>query len=270
MLKFETASGADVSGLFSRVCDHELTGFVLRDALGADTIAMLKHTIEANKQEFYTDLNNGNGFSIPGMFGQLHKTQPVENVDKYFADIPGFCAATDRSSALDVCTILDSILNNVLSPAHAEVLPGFLPYSFRVVYPDRGGLDIHKDGDLLPYIHDNISRQIQQYIVPGTLMSWFFSLQSPDTGGELWVADSDYSQCEKQGQYDLVDAQGAVIRESEISHIRVATPTGSLLVFRGGSYWHKVLPPQHGHEVRITFGGFFAQARDGDRYYYWS
>ena len=271
MLKFERTQWQNQQDLFSKVCANELTGFVLENAMTGEQIDTVKRVIEENKTVFYTDLNNGNGFSLPGMFGQLHKTQPADQVDSYFRNIQPFCQAVDRSCGFTLSIWLEKTLGAVIDPNRLSVLPSFLPYSFRIVHPNKGGLNIHKDEDLLPYIHDSVSGEIERYIEPGSMMSWFFTIQAPGSGGELWVADSDYRSYQKKGQYELISPDGQIIPESAIDHLKVQTPTGSLLIFRGGSYWHQVLPPSPDSNDRITFGGFFAQSKqDENLYYYWS
>lgn len=269
MLRFETLTTQKEVDLNS-ILQDELTGLVYLDVLTPSQIDMFKKAIEHLKSTFSHDLNDGNGFSLPGMFGQLHKTQPIAVVTDYFSLITPFTRALNETTNTDIATWLNSTLQTYFKPYNTECLEGLLPYSFRVVWSKRGGLFLHKDGDLLPYIHETVSEQILKKIVPETMMSWFFTIQSPDKGGELWVADKKYSTYLKEGQFHLKSEHGQVITETEMEHIEVLTPAGSLLLFKGGSYWHKVLPPSMDSIDRITLGGFMAKAKDEEKIYYWS
>ncbi len=269
MLRFETFHTQNEFDL-NAILDDDVTGFVYLNILTPSHIAMFKNAIVKLRDTFSHDLNDGNGFSLPGMFGQLHKTQPIEVVDEYFNLITPFTQLVNQTTNTDIGDWLKSTLQTYFKPYPIEILEGFLPYSFRIVWPKRGGLFLHKDGDLLPFIHDTVSERILQKIVPETMMSWFFTIQSPEMGGQLWVADKKYSNHKKEGQFRLKNELGHVITEAEMEHIEVSTPTGSLLLFKGGAYWHKVLPPNMDSIDRITLGGFMAKAKGQEKIYYWS
>lgn len=258
------------SFLIEGILKEKLTGIVVENSLKNEEIRIFKNCVEQLKERFFHDLNTGNGFSLPGMFGQLHKTQPKHLIESYFENIEPFCSAVNLVCGFNVQQRLTQLLRLYFQPHTAAVLPGFLPYSFRVVYPKKGGLFVHKDGQLLPFIHNEVSEVICRYVQPETMMSWYFTLQDPDEGGELWVADTLYDDYVKEGQFAMVNSQGERIEVDAMQHIKVKPPTGSLLMFKGGSYWHKVVPPADNAENRITFGGFMALGLDEQYVYYWS
>lgn len=271
MLKFETLNWNNRCEVLPSILSHSLTGVVLHDVLTTAEIEKFIQTIATLKSPFYNDLNECNGYSLPGMFGQLHKTQSVELVKKYFAEIESFCKQCNEATGFDVQAFITDKLKTAFQPYITTLLPGFLPYSFRIVLPGKGGLYLHRDGDLLHYIHEEPSEKIQQYIRPETMMSWFFTLQETETGGELWVAHSRYAHLQKHGAFQLKDTDGTIIEsEASLEHITVKTPARSLLLFNGGNYWHKVIAPDTGGKERITLGGFMALSLDGKQIYYWS
>lgn len=270
MLPFERyKNGKSEKGL-PHIINNEIVGMVIEDSITIEENLHLIKTIDNLKHHFYHDLNDGNGFSLPGMFGQLHKTQPKNLLPKYFEQIDRFCEKVNETVGFDVNEWLQKKLQYYFSPFKSKALPGFLPYSFRVVFSKKGGLFIHKDGQLLPYIHEEISEMIQQYILPETMMSWYFTLQAPHSGGELWVADNLYDDCVKDGQFAMLKPDGTKIEVDQMKHIKIKTPTRSLLMFKGGSYWHKVLPPADDAEERITLGGFMAKSLNDNVIYFWS
>lgn len=270
MLEFETYNNSDNDIDIKNILEKHYTGMVIIDAISKDEINIFANCIKLLKDTFYTDLNSGNGYSLPGMFGQLHKTQPQSLVNNYFQNIVPFNNACENVCNFSIYQWLVQKLSSFTKPYSVEVLPTFLPYSFRVVFPKKGGLFVHKDNKLLPLIHETVSDKILQVIIPETMMSWYFTLQAPLQGGELWVADNHYADYEKDGQFEMINPEKLKISVDEMDHIKVKTPTGSLLIFNGGSYWHKVLPPSDESDNRITFGGFMAKAIDKDILYFWS
>lgn len=270
MLKFEFNHWHNKNPVINRIINSEITGTVLSDALGSEQLRLLTGVIERLKPTFFTDLNDGNGFSLPAMFGQLHKSLPTQLVDNYKQGIGPFCSAADEAAGTTLGQHINNWLADAFSPYNTLPLPDLLPYSFRIVYPGRGGLSIHKDGELLPFIHDSVSHLIETYIQPHTMMSWYFTVLDPAMGGELWVADSDFGHYKKDGPVNMAGPRGDLIVATEMPHTEVKTPTGSLLMFKGGNHWHKVNPPAPGNCNRITMGGFMALSQTGDTIYYWS
>jgi len=271
MLKFENIRWNEHNGAIKKILAGEITGVVILDALPAEECEKVIKAISLLKQRFYNDFNYGNGFSLPVMFGELHKTRPAEMVKAYFSGIDAFYKAFSEHSNSATVHLVRSLVDAFV-PFHTEALPGFLPFSVRVVFPGKGGLYLHRDGELLPYIHDEVSERLSRLIISDTMMSWFFTLQQPEKGGELWIADSGYTELEKNGPVQLKKPDGTIIEnEDELEHIKVKTPAGSLLLFKGGSYWHKVIAPAESCKPRVTLGGFMAVSRPNENVlFFWS
>jgi hypothetical protein len=262
MLTFKQQNYSSYQPAINAILKDDITGIVVENSINKEILDILKNSLTSLKQQFFTDLNDNNGFSLPGMFGQLHKTQPFAEVDNYFQNIKPFCAAVDIAAGFCVQDWIRQQLTVFFNPFRVAELPGFLPYSFRVVFPNRGGLFMHQDGKLLPFIHDIVSQKIELLIKAETMMSWYFTLQAPESGGELWVADSQYESYEKYGQFNMKSPTGKILSEDDLYHIKVKTTSGSFLMFKGGTYWHKVMPPNSTSVNRITLGGFMALGID--------
>lgn len=272
MLQIETLPWVKMSKpLLPAIVSGDITGVVIFDVIETEVVVKFKETIRNLKHHFFNDLNQSNGYSLPSMFGQLHKTKPINLVNKYFFEIETFCSNCNEQTGFNVTEFLSGILTKSFKPYVGKPLPGFLPFSFRIVLPNKGGLFLHRDGDLLSYIHTEPSERIQQFIQTESMMSWFFTLQQPQTGGELWIADSKYSNLEKHGSVGLKSADGVIIENEDLlKHLKVKPPEGSLLMFKGGSCWHKVISPSLSNKERITLGGFMALGKDSKTVYYWS
>lgn len=270
MLKFHRCTLYDQPPVVDDMLAGRLTGAVIEEVLDPETVRRLLALIEPLSVRYRTDLNHGNGFSLPGMFGQLHKHQLMHAVEDYFNNIVPFVEDAEKLFGDGLQSQLEDALSRVLAPYPIQPLATLLPFSFRVVFAGKGGLSLHKDGDLLPIIHDRVEELIRTSIDPETMMSWFFTLQQPEHGGELWVADSIYGSHIKTADTALQSPEGALMDASETIHTSVNTPSGSLLVFRGGNHWHSVRPPEVGCQHRITLGGFMAMSRTRDHIVYWT
>jgi hypothetical protein len=270
MLKF-IRLGADATVAVAHdMLQGNITGAVIEGMLNPTVVAKLLTLLDPLSSRFRTDLNHGNGYSLPGMFGHLHKHQQMHAVEDYFNDIGPFVLESEKLFGDGLQSLLEHALSKVLRPYTVSPFPGLLPFSFRVVFAGKGGLSLHKDGDLLPIIHERVEGLIRTTIDPDTMMSWFFTLQQPEIGGELWVADSSYGRHIKTADTVLQAPDGSSVHASDAVHTKVSTPAGSLLVFRGGNHWHSVVPPLAGCSDRITLGGFMALTRPGDSIVYWT
>ncbi|MCF8256204.1 MAG: hypothetical protein K9J06_01535 [Flavobacteriales bacterium] len=270
MLKFHHCPVVHLGPIVDKMLEGSLTGAVIEDMLAPETVQQLLELMVPLNGRFRTDLNHGNGFSLPGMFGQLHKHQHMHAVEDYFNDIGPFVQDAEELFGGGLQSLLEKALTRVLVPYSIQPLATLLPFSFRVVFAGMGGLSLHKDGDLLPIIHQSVEELIRTTIDPDTMMSWFFTLQQPERGGELWVADSSYGQHLKIANTTLQAPDGTLTDATRTDHIKVCTPVGSLLVFRGGNHWHSVVPPAIGCRDRITIGGFMALHRTEGHIVYWT
>ncbi|MCS6955795.1 MAG: hypothetical protein NZM44_05510, partial [Candidatus Calescibacterium sp.] len=118
-------------------------------------------------------------------------------------------------------------------------------------------------------VHKEIRERINAHVSATTMISWFFTLQTPDQGGELWVLDNEYENLNTNTMDNFVGRE-EYLSDNHKNHLLIRTEPGSLLIFKGGSYWHKVIPPEPGNKERITLGGFMALSHDNSTWYYWS
>jgi hypothetical protein len=252
------------------IINDRITGVVVHNAFPEELRQKVINTIDKLKGSYFTDLNYSNGFSLPIMFGQLYEGGPVEDFNLYYQQIPDFIKKVNQELGFDFSAFVQQQLKHYFGHSNVEPLQEHLPFSFRVLYSNKGGLFVHKDSALLSYVKQPVADKIRPHIRSETMMSWFFTLQCPKEGGELWVAHSRYANYEKEGQFHLKDPVGNKLNLDELEHIKITTPACSLLMFNGGNHWHKVIPPSDTSCNRITLGGFMALSTDGEKIYYWS
>ena len=66
---------------------NDITGIIINNVLSENECDEILKIIPRLKDDYFTDLNDQNGYSLPSMFGQLHKSQPYQLATKYFNDI---------------------------------------------------------------------------------------------------------------------------------------------------------------------------------------
>lgn len=104
-------------------------------------------------------------------------------------------------------------------------------------------------------------------------LSFFLPLRRPEAGGELivtdlrWpaVAEAYAERTDSVGQLPGVTKRLADLLPQQHED----PPAGSLIVFDGGRFFHRVAPVR-GPTPRRTIGGFVAWERDADALRYWS
>lgn len=149
-------------------------------------------------------------------------------------------------------------------PAAPPAFEGDLPwaaFNFRALDP---GQQIYTHHD--HHFALGVYRHMDEALDRTTLLSFFFTLQAPEAGGELVV-------------YGVRGDDPAVPRlptrfldtaaiEATYPAERLKLGAGDLLVFDAGRQVHRVTPVE-GARSRLTFGGFMTLSRTRDRLAFW-
>jgi hypothetical protein len=108
-------------------------------------------------------------------------------------------------------------------------------------------------------------REIMKSLDEMSQLSWFIPLQTASAGGELLVYDLQWTDPDVPKTGQLYDPTAIESRPA----VAVNPPAGSLLLFDGGRWFHKVSPVE-GTQDRWTLGGFLGFKRDMLQIVYWS
>jgi hypothetical protein len=126
------------------------------------------------------------------------------------------------------------------------------------------GIGLHHD------LHTSLAmfRDIAPTLDTSTLISWVFTLQGPDGGGELCVykAPPDTPNPPKLANGFSWDLPGV---EARYESVKVKTDAGDLFLFASARCLHRVSPVE-GPRARFTMGGFLALSASRDRVFFWS
>jgi hypothetical protein len=96
-------------------------------------------------------------------------------------------------------------------------------------------------------------------------------LLKPESGGEMTIFDVTRTEAVKKiDDLQLESRQGEILDiEKNVDHIKLQIDEGDLLIFDGGTIWHRV-EMVRGNKHRITLGGFIGFTADRKEIYYWS
>ena len=123
-------------------------------------------------------------------------------------------------------------------------------------------------------LHHDLHTSLEMFkdIAPGldrrTLVSWVFTLQGPEGGGELCVysCPPDAPNPPKMPNGFSWDLAGV---EKRFGAVTVKTDTGDLFLFASARLLHRVAPVV-GPRARFTLGGFLALDAQRERVLFWS
>jgi hypothetical protein len=139
----------------------------------------------------------------------------------------------------------------------------FSPFTIRRLVEGKG-IGLHHDLHLSLSMFADVAAALDAT----TLVSWVFTLQGPQTGGELVVYDCapDTPDPPKMPNGFSWDLAGV---ENRFDSVRIETGPGDLFFFPSARLLHRVSPVA-GPKARITLGGFLALDRNRERVVYWS
>jgi len=145
------------------------------------------------------------------------------------------------------------------APGHRK----FAPFTVRRLGEGKG-IGLHHD------LHTSLAmfKDIAPHLDTRTLVSYVFTLQGPDDGGELCVYDCSPTTPNppKMPNGFMWDLAGV---EARFGAVRVQTGAGDLFLFASARLLHRVAPVR-GPRARLTLGGFLALDKSRERVLFWS
>jgi len=136
----------------------------------------------------------------------------------------------------------------------------FLPATVRMLQPGKGGLPIHCERATTTDI-DPISKGVKAAFHGTNIISYFIVLQNTEVGGSLIIFDDSAYTVGK----GLKSVRELLFKPGQ----KIKPEPGDMLIFNGGSIWHKVEEIK-GKSERITYAGFLDMNADQSKWIYWS
>lgn len=145
------------------------------------------------------------------------------------------------------------------APGHRS----FSPFTVRRLGEGKG-IGLHHD------LHTSLAmfKDVAPSLDTTTLVSYVFTLQGPDDGGELCVYNCSPATPNppKMPNGFMWDLAGV---EARFGSVHVKTGAGDLFLFASARLLHRVAPVR-GPRARLTLGGFLALDKSRQRVLFWS
>lgn len=261
--------------LVGQIKSRELDGFITKNVFTAAEVNDMKNFLSnLNESEF---MPTPSGKMLPAPFAII--TNTAERLEAYYEKLSLFDKHKETNSSIgNLACKLDSFFKSaaknyrVSIPLNKvkdkEVAPG----TFRMFYPNMGGLHVHC-GNLFQAQSMFYYSLIKNDINMDDQLSYFVVLQQPDAGGELTIYDMLWDKVKRKESPEnnefVIDDNDKPIYVKDVRSFAVKPQPGDILVFSGGPIWHRVEDIK-GTIPRITFGGFLNFSNDNKEVYYWS
>ncbi len=202
--------------------------------------------------------------------GVLTETNYHESSAKFIRDFP-------QRFGVDIIGKMQDLFQQLSPEVRMEVPVNengapYTPFTFRELFPGEGCLKAHCENlffQEFPSFFDRINR----FSIQADQLSFFFVLQEAGEGGELTLYDLLWEDEQRRLNDTVIsttDGRELSVEDStQLERNTYPVPTGSLVIFSGGSIWHRVETIRRAPS-RITLGGFLSFSPDRTKLYSWS
>lgn len=268
-------SGVNNSDFIIKIKEHEIDGFVAKNIFSEEEIEQIKHSLVQIPLDELISTSSGKIFPAP--FASIMDTG--EYLERYFSKRDllekynrAYPPLQNLSDKLELFFQKISGGLSVTVPKNKNLNKKVTPGTYRFFYPNMGGLHVHC-GNYFQSEFDLYFSQMEDNVDLRDQLSYFIVLQKPEEGGELTIYDLRWENVKRKEQpLDndfVIDDDGRRIPLSEVRTFKVNPVPGDILVFLGGTLWHRVEDIK-GDIPRITFGGFINFSKNDKELYYWS
>lgn len=261
--------------LVRQLRNGELEGFIAKGVFNLDEVAQLKAFLETMPHEEY--MNTPSGKIFPAPFATI--TNAEDRLDNYFQNLQHLNSYINSVPAVkNLSEKLDAFFRNVAADFEVSIPVNKIkekpvaPGTFRLFYPDMGGLHVHC-GLLFQAQSMFYYSLLKNDVDMDEQLSYFVVLQQSEEGGELTIYDMLWDKVKRKESPEnndfVIDENNNHIYLENVRNFAVKPLPGDILVFSGGPIWHRVENIK-GQSPRITFGGFLNFSNNDKELYYWS
>jgi hypothetical protein len=262
----------DVADGISALYDGDLDVIVVRQALPAAPVAAAVERLMTAGTHGWSQPNKASTADDIELLGTpatpTFSAPRGPSRDAYLATAGWYGESPVFESGFDPTAATENVLGQLSGGRPVELLRfpdghTFAPFTVRKLREGQG-ISLHHD------FHYPLAlfNELQSDFDKRTLISYFFTLQRPDAGGELVAYPvppdtPDPPKLPNGWAWDLPEV------ERRFGSVPYETGPGDLFIFASGRCLHRVAPTQ-GPRPRITMGGFLALDTAGRRVLYWS
>jgi hypothetical protein len=262
-----TLSGEPHGPYIRRLHAAEINGLVVQDALDPGFCARWVHRLEHGEVPI-EPTRFSRDFEAFSYGPCLDQSEGEGDISRYLQRVAPFeSSLRSQVTEIDLLRRVSTLLTSLNDGCDLDrpTGAGGMPYGLITLrrIPPGGNIPPHCENEQLPRPS---YRELLPQIDPSSLLSFYFTLQAADEGGELSVHDIGFDAIGSNRE-DGRSKMAAVVDETP--SVRLSLRPGALILFDGGRKFHQVLPVR-GHRTRWTLGGFLAPSRDGRRVLAWA
>lgn len=261
--------------LIKKLRNNEIQGFIIKNLFTEQEVADIIKAIEKPVDEFAMTTPSGKMFPAP--FAVV--TDSDERLNAYFEQMQIVYELMNREPVVkNVAEKIERFFKavgkdyKVSVPINKVKKAPVSPGSFRVFYPNKGGLFVHC-GNLFQAQSEYYYSLLSNDIDMNDQLSFFWTLQNSEQGGELTIYDMLWKDVKRKRSADendsVIDDNDKTVMLKDVPSFSVKPMPGDILVFSGGPIWHRVENIK-GNIPRITYGGFVNFSNDDKEIFYWS
>lgn len=269
ILKY-TLDEIPASTILSDIWNNKIDGIIIRNSMPLDIVNDID-TFFNNENKRLTP--SGSTFPMPfaeckDNLSQVHYSNSALN----------FRNALEENFSIKINIFLENIFSRLVDSKTKIGTSIFendkyhVPCTIRELEKNKGGIIVHS-GKFFNNQFKSFYSLLKKNINLKKQLSFFFTIQNAELGGELTVYDAKWAEYNKKMDfYDnnfLLKKDNSKKAIKEILRQKYLFEVGDLFIFNGGEIWHRV-EDILSDKSRITIGGFLSYDDNEETLYYWS
>jgi hypothetical protein len=237
------------------IYEGKTDGIVIKNVLSSIEVNRILNSVKLLQEDIYK-IRFGNTYG---------HTLSDSNDEAYFKLASHFVPKLRTLMSDDVFERINHCFETIAKNKKAEIAKlsngqEFLPATVRMLQPGKGGLPIHCERATTTDI-DPISKGVKAAFHGANIISYFIVLQNTEKGGSLIIFDDNTYTVGK----GLKSVKELLFKPGQ----KIKPQPGDMLIFNGGTIWHKVEEIK-GKSERITYAGFLDMNAEKSKWIYWS
>jgi hypothetical protein len=263
--------------LLHDIKEGKLSGVIVKQFFNANEVAtILKNYWADTTVKIEMPLNQG--VTYPTVFAHVRKETGDDEkaIAQYFSNCEIFRTNFEQKFGVNAAQRIHDAFQSTsgerpVKVPHGVNGTGLYPFvTFRDLNPDTGEMTLHC-GLYFYELFPEFYKHLHTIVADNNQLSFFTLLQKPEAGGEMTIFDVTRTEATKKiDDWQLESKKGELLHiEKNVDHIHLDIEAGDLLIFDGGTIWHRIEIVK-GNKHRITLGGFIGFTGNDQEIYYWS
>ena len=256
----------------------KISGVIIRNVLSTDQVEDCLSAITSAPDSEKKEVTSG--FIYPEGFSTAVESygNNEEELKAYFKRNKKFRQDIESKFGYGFESLVENLFSRFKGDLPVEV-PGYnssdgsyISLTAKIMKPGQGSIPVHC-GNVLQVYFDEFYSHLKKMVSVFDQISYLIMLQPAKSGGELTLFHTLWRDTQKIIDNSTLENTDEILLniedETAVPRTRVILQPGDMIIFSGGSIWHRVEEILGGTD-RITIGGFIAFSNDNQKLYYWS